>query len=71
MKLESRIVVYSQNETEKKCLKIIKGLLYNATINQVIRILHEGTCFKCIVVGVNDSIYDDAIYRYVEVFMIE
>ena len=38
---------------------------------QEIRVLYEGQCVECKVVNIDDSVYDDAIYRYIEVLFIK
>lgn len=74
MKLETRIIVPSRyNSTGDGldiCLKNIEDFLYDVKIGQEIRLLYEGKQLYTKVAGVFDSVYDDAIYRYVEVFVI-
>lgn len=72
MQLISRIVEYGNNQNRycQKCLKTIDGLLYNVALNQNIRVLYEGRCIECKVIDINDSVYDDVIYRYIEVVLI-
>ena len=71
MKLESRIIVYNQGRYCQTLLKVIDNFLYPVTLNQEIRVLYEGQCVECKVVNIDDSVYDDAIYRYIEVLFIK
>lgn len=54
-------------ETELKRL----DFLYPAIIGQEIRLNCEGENYKVKVVNVEDSIYEDIIFRYVEVVVIK
>lgn len=70
MKLISRIVEYSNEKYRQENFKTIEGLLYNVTINQNIRLVYKGRNIECKVIDINDSVYDDVIYRYIEVVLI-
>lgn len=70
MKLISRIVEYSNEKYRQENFKTIEGLLYNVAINQNIRLVYKGRNIECKVIDINDSVYDDVIYRYIEVIVI-
>lgn len=71
MKFETRIIIYNNNnDNHQNCIKTLNDFLYNVAINQEMRMLYEGKTIECKVVAINDSVYDDAIYRYVEVVLI-
>lgn len=70
MKFYTRIIEYNNDSLCKKCFKQIDGLLYNVAINQNIRLICENQHIECKVVNINDSVYDDIIYRYIEVIII-
>ena len=46
-------------------------MLYNVTIGQEIKLMNNGKQIHTKVIGVSDSVYDDATYRYVEVVVIK
>lgn len=72
MKLETRIVVYDKNNSNhQNCIRILQDFLYNVVINQNITIFHDGKQVECKVISVNDSVYNDIIYRYVEVVLLK
>lgn len=75
MKLNTRIVVpprYSLEHECDVCLKTINDMLYNVTINQEIKIINDnGKHIRTKVIGVYDSVYDNSIYRYIEVVVID
>lgn len=62
---------YSLGEACDICLKRIEGILYNAIIGQEIMLINNGKQTYARVIGVSDSVYDDVIYRYVEVVVID
>lgn len=74
MQLSTRIVVTPRYSSEYECdisLKRIEGTLYNVVIGQEIKLMNDGKHVCAKVIGVSDSVYDDAIYRYVEVIVID
>ena len=74
MKLDTRIIVTPRYSSEYECdicLKIIEGMLYNVIIGQEIKLMYDGKQIYTKVVGVSDGVYDDAIYRYIEVVVID
>lgn len=74
MKLDTRIIIpvkYNSEDECDTCLKVIDGMLYNVAIGQEIKLIHRGKILYTKVIGVSDSVYDDAIYRYIEVVAID
>lgn len=71
MKLVTRIVENSNNSVEIKLLRTINNILYPAINNQVMKFNCEGENITCIVKGTEDSIYEDIVYRYIEVSIIK
>lgn len=74
MKLRTIIFVPSKYSLADACdisLKRIDGILYNAIIGQEIMLINNGKQTYARVIGVSDSVYDDAICRYVEVVVID
>lgn len=72
-KLHTRITVpcrYSSDYECDTCLKTMEDMLYNVVIGQEIKLIHEGKQIYAKVIGVSDSVYDDAIYRYIEVVVV-
>lgn len=70
MKFRTNITEYNNNPYYRKRFKSIDGLLYNIVMNQTIKLICDGRQVKCKVVNVEDSVYEDAIYRYIEVIII-
>lgn len=73
MKLHSTIVVpngYNSDYECDICLEKIEGFLYNTIIGQEIKMVHEGKGITTKVIGVSDNVYGGAIYRRIEVVVI-
>lgn len=74
MKLDTKIVIpvrYNSDYECDTCLKVIEGVLYNVIMGQEIKLIHEGKILYTKVIGISDSVYHDAIYRYIEVVAID
>lgn len=74
MKLDTRIVIpvrYNSDYECDTCLKVIDGMLYSVVMGQEIKLVHRGEMLYTKVIGISDSVYDDAIYRYIEVVAID
>lgn len=74
MKLDTRIVIpvrYNSDYECDTCLKVIDGMLYSVAMGQEIKLVHRGKMLYTKVIGISDSVYDDAIYRYIEVVVID
>lgn len=70
MRFQTNITEYNESITyQRKCLRRIDGLLYNVTINQTIQFLYDGKKISCKVINIVDSVYEDIIYRYIEVLI--
>lgn len=73
MKFETTIVVPNRYNSDYECDTALKRLniLYNVVIGQEIKLNCDGERYKTKVIGVSDSVYEDIIYRYVEVVVID
>lgn len=74
MYLQSKIVVkpkYSCEYDSDVLIRSMDNMLYNVSIGQDIQTYTNNKLYTMKVVGVFDSIYDDAIYRYIEVVVVD
>lgn len=73
MKFETTIAVPNRYNSDYECNIALKRLniLYNVVIGQEIKLICDGKWYKTKVIGVSDSVYEEIIYRYVEVVVID
>ncbi|MGL5765715.1 MAG: hypothetical protein ACRCX8_08745 [Sarcina sp.] len=73
MKYVTRIVKKNyDNSVVHTLYKTLDGILYEPILNQTIKLMaDDGTHLELLVVGIQDSIYEDIIYRYIETISIK